>query len=139
MLVAYFDGSGTDAESKYVVVAGFVAPSHRWVDFENEWASFLRTPRYSLEYAHARRLSSLGAAARDSFYLEANRLLKKHTSFAVAATFKKSDYRTIFGKSYRLTVKDAMYPFAFRMAIVNVCVQIEREFPGESVAVVIER
>jgi hypothetical protein len=138
MLVAYLDGSGHDELSKYVVVAGFVADVDKWVQFEKDWAVLLA--ENSLKYAHATDLAyQLGRDRRDIFYLHANRLLKNTVSFAVAGAIKKSDYATYFGKNYPLTVKDAIYPLAFRSAMVAICKQVADLHPSETVSFVIER
>lgn len=41
MLVAYFDESGTHAESPIIAVAGFLAPQERWIEYEAKWAHVL--------------------------------------------------------------------------------------------------
>jgi hypothetical protein len=38
---AYFDESGTKADTQAVVVAGFIAPTEQWLAFERDWKSIL--------------------------------------------------------------------------------------------------
>src|SRR5215831_17772262 len=55
---AYFDGSGSPADTAAVVVAGFVAPVDQWVDFERNWNECLKhfgvSALHMREFAHSR-------------------------------------------------------------------------------------
>lgn len=42
MLDAYFDDSGTDAESRVAVLAGYLGPAEEWTVLEAEWNAVLR-------------------------------------------------------------------------------------------------
>ena len=42
ILTAYYDESGTHANSPATVLAGFVGDTNEWVDFEIEWKKVLR-------------------------------------------------------------------------------------------------
>jgi alpha/beta superfamily hydrolase len=42
ILTAYYDESGTDANSPATVLAGFVGDTNDWVDVEIEWAKVMK-------------------------------------------------------------------------------------------------
>jgi hypothetical protein len=48
----YFDASGTPGDCDAVVVAGFVAKSEQWIEFEHNWQDTLRA--YSVSRLHMR-------------------------------------------------------------------------------------
>ncbi len=50
VLAAYFDESGTHRDSPVVAVGGFLSTAERWVTFEEEWRTVLRSNH--LEYFH---------------------------------------------------------------------------------------
>ena len=59
MFTAYFDCSGSPADSVAVVVAGFVALDQQWVEFERNWKDCLIDFRvrslHMRDYAHSKR------------------------------------------------------------------------------------
>ena len=56
---AYFDGSGSAADTPVVAVAGFIATSVQWVEFERNWkdacSAFGVSALHMKDYAHSRR------------------------------------------------------------------------------------
>ncbi len=63
MLTAYLDASGVTPSERHFIIAGFVAPTEKWAEFERDWATLLAVPRYAAllpvkngkKYAHAKK------------------------------------------------------------------------------------
>jgi len=55
---AYFDESGTKADTVAVVVAGFIAPAEQWIAFEHDWKRILSMFKVSSlhmrDFAHSK-------------------------------------------------------------------------------------
>lgn len=145
-LACYLDASGVTGDSAHVVMAGFAAPADPWKAFESDWQELLKAPRYApflevrngLRYAHARKMRSWKKEIREAFYAESNYLLRHHEiSFAVASTFKLSDYKDVY-KNFPLSVKDGIYGFAFRAAMVATCKNVSKKYGGQPVAFFLE-
>ena len=145
MLAAYLDASGMTDDSKYGVMAGFVALVEKWAIFEQDWAELLGEPKYASvlpikngqRYAHARKMRQWKKITREQFYLETNYLLKRTVSFAVSAVIKRSEFDKAYEK-FPLTTKDSLYGYAFRAVVVACCKNIAENYSGESLAVVLE-
>jgi hypothetical protein len=141
MLTAYFDASGIDPKDEHFILAGFVAPTASWVQFEQEWAGLLATPRYAKllpvkngkTYAHARKIAQWPAALREAFYGEANYLLRRIKAVGTAVTYKHADYDYAF-EHFPHTVKDSRYGLGFRLAMSYCCKLIVTTVPDSPVA-----
>jgi len=138
MLAVYLDGSGDDGVSLRQVIGGFIADVNNWVEFEKEWAAFLREPRYNLEYAHAKEIAQWPRAKRQRFYVEANHILRQFVLFSIATTVKKRDYLRVFPDN-TISSKDSLYGICFRAAMIAVCHYTNQERPGERVAFFLEK
>ena len=59
MFTAYFDGSGSPDEGRALVVAGYLASSDQWLEFDREWFACLSAENVSSfhmrDFAHSRR------------------------------------------------------------------------------------
>lgn len=64
MLKAYFDDSGSHASAANYIVAGYVATSQRWIDFESEWRAVLDCPP-SIAYFKAQEANSRSGQFKD--------------------------------------------------------------------------
>ena len=55
---AYFDGSGSPSDTPVVTVAGFIATSGQWIEFERNWrdacSAFGVSALHMKDYAHSR-------------------------------------------------------------------------------------
>jgi hypothetical protein len=144
MLAVYLDASGMTG-GDWAVMGGFVGDVEKWVAFERDWAELLAEPRYASllpvkngkRYAHARRMRQWRRELREQFYTEANYLLQRTVSFAIAAIVKPAEYQAVY-KSYRLTVKDSLYGFAFRSALVACCKSNSENHGNQPMTVVLE-
>jgi hypothetical protein len=144
VLAQYLDASGM-TDGNWAVLAGFVAPVEKWIEFERDWADLLKEKKYagrfSLRdgkvYAHARKMRQWPKALREQFYFEANYLLKRTVSFATGIAIKRSDYRKAY-KGYPLTQKDSLYGLAYRASVIAACKNIAEHYQGESIATILE-
>jgi hypothetical protein len=117
---AYFDESGTKADTVAVVVAGFIAPSEQWIAFEHEWKRILSmfsvSSLHMRDFAHSKgeSLTWKGDENRRREFL--SRLIgtikiRAHHSFACAVWM--DDYRKVDGK-YKLHEVISPYTLAAR-------------------------
>ena len=127
---AYFDESGTKADTAAVVVAGFVAPREQWVAFEKDWqrilSMFKMTRLHMKEFAHStgEYATWKGNESRRREFLR--RLIgtlkvRAHHSFACAVLME--DYRRVDSR-YKLHEVISPYTMAART-----CVGKVREWP----------
>ena len=146
MLAARLDASGVTPSERYFVMAGFVALAEKWNDFETEWKSLLATPRYvdrlperkGKKYAHAKILAQWDEALREAFYAEANYLLRHTVRFAVATTYRHTEYDAAY-TNYPLTTRDGRYGFGFRCTLVACCKNINEHHENQPVSFLLEQ
>src|SRR5258706_6865080 len=146
MLAAYLDASGVTKSEKHFVMAGFVAPTDKWVEFERDWTELLTLPRYSnllperngKKYAHAKKIAGWKKELREFFFTEANYLIKRAALFAVAITYKHSDYKSAY-EGYPLTKKDGPYGFGFRCTLVACCKNINEKHENQPISFIVEQ
>jgi hypothetical protein len=57
MFTAYFDGSGSPDDTQVLAVAGFIASTEQWVEFERNWEEVLSRfdapPLHMRHFAHS--------------------------------------------------------------------------------------
>jgi hypothetical protein len=116
MFTTYFDGSGAPDDSTVIAVAGFVADSRQWLEFERNWHEVLKKfsapPLHMRHFAHSIKEFAewKGDENRRIAFLKALigtiRLRVRH-SFASALVMK--DYNEI---ASRFPLRETFTPFA---------------------------
>jgi len=120
---AYFDESGTKADTVAVVVAGFIAPAEQWIAFEHDWKRILSmfnvNSLHMRDFAHSKGeyMTWKGDEKRRREFL--SRLIgtiktRAHHSFACAVLM--DDYRKVDGK-YKLHEVISPYTLAARTCV----------------------
>jgi len=102
MLSAYFDAAGKEYDQEHVLVAGFVAPTKMWEDFDKEWTERLRQDGLSyfhmVEFAHSKGEFKNGwrddeprrqALLRDLIGIILSHISGKFVTVVEVAAFKK--------------------------------------------------
>jgi hypothetical protein len=124
---AYFDESGTKADTVAVVVAGFIAPTEQWIAVERDWKHILSM--FSVSSLHMRHFAhSAGEYAawkgdenrRRDFLsrLIGTIKIRAHHSFACAVLM--DGYRKVDSK-YKLHEVISPYTVAARTCVGKVC------------------
>ncbi len=120
---AYFDESGTKADTVAVVVAGFVAPTEQWMAFEHDWKHILSM--FGVGSLHMRDFAhSTGEYAawkgnehrRRDFLSRLIGTLKIRAQHSFACAVLMDDYRKMDGK-YKLHEVIAPYTVAARTCV----------------------
>jgi hypothetical protein len=120
---AYFDESGTKADTVAVVVAGFIAPAEQWIAFEHDWKRILSmfnvNSLHMRDFAHSKGeyMTWKGDEKRRREFL--SRLIgtiriRAHHSFACVVLM--DDYRKVDGK-YKLQEVISPYTLAARTCV----------------------
>ncbi len=112
---AYFDASG-EKESPVVVVAGFLAPTVSWIEFEKEWKACLNKDSVSglhmKSFAHSTGEYSTwknDEPRRQSFLSDLMGIIKTYADSSLATAVNMVDYRAV-DKIYRLS--EWAHPYA---------------------------
>lgn len=129
---AYFDESGTKADTVAVVVAGFIAPAEQWIAFERDWKRILSmfnvNSLHMRDFAHSKGeyVTWKGDEKRRREFL--SRLIgtikiRVHHSFACSVLM--DEYRKVDGK-YKLHEVISPYTLAARTCVGKVGEWAER-------------
>jgi hypothetical protein len=116
MISGYFDDSGTSANERAAVVAGYLGSVSQWDNFCREWSQFLadygitEMHRADLETFHGEFLEEYGwnPERRTKCVRDAHRIIKKNTYTALSAAVIKADFdeiipddiKKLFGGAY---------------------------------------
>jgi len=105
MFTAYFDGSGSPDSTVALVVAGFLAKTEQWIEFERNWKEFLNdfgvSELHMREYAH-----SVGEFTswkgdklrRERFMSRAIGIIRTRVLHSFASAVVMEDYRKVDAK-----------------------------------------
>jgi len=142
---AYFDESGTKADTVAVVVAGFIAPTDQWIEFERDWKTILSS--FGVSSLHMRNFAHStgeyeawkGDEKRRRDFLSrliATIKIRVHHSFAIAVLM--DDYRKVDSR-YKLHEVISPYTIAARTCAGKICDWAkERDLSEDHVALFFE-
>jgi hypothetical protein len=100
-LQAYFDDSGSEPQSPTFVLAGFIAPEHRWARFADEWREAMAKPPgvayfKTTEAVHLRGEFSADKGwsrdLRDARIVELSEIIWRHASISLSAMVRHADF-----------------------------------------------
>jgi len=103
MFSAYFDASGKKEESN-IAVAGFIAQSQAWTEWEKYWLQRLAID--GLGYFHRREISRLGHAKAGELILDLSKIILDHVAVKVGCFVRNAAIRELFpgeaAREYRM-------------------------------------
>jgi hypothetical protein len=132
MFTAHFDASGKErghGRAPALYVAGWVAPTAKWTEFEKSWATLLRqfdivVPFHMTDFMAGKgkfRTWSGDEARKTAFRLEAVRLLQKTTDKPFAVGVVVRDLKWLFER-YEVPATEPRHPYAW--CSIMVCGQV---------------
>lgn len=102
ILTAHLDESGTHDSSPITVMAGYLATSGQWEEFDTDWSNLIRTA--GVRHVHAvdlfkrtRQFKGWKAADVNSLAIALDRVIAQHLPVGFAVIVRDDDYRNIYG------------------------------------------
>jgi hypothetical protein len=141
-LHAYFDDSGTHAESEVVTVAGYISSAEQWKVFEQEWGSALN--EWGLEFFHMSKFANKAPGYAD--WTDQDRrfrfarlvgVMNRHVIASVGIAIPKRAFDQIFPKKAKRFVGGA-YGLAATACFLEVARVLEPDYPSARIAYVFE-
>jgi hypothetical protein len=132
------DESGTHADSRTIVLGGYVARLGQWRRFDGEWSPLLR--RYGLTHFHSKdfwhskkEFKGWNEAQKLAFTHKAIAITDRHTVFGFSVSMTKTDFDEHYlteprPKKFQM---DSQYGVCFRTALVFAVGMLRAEFPAE--------
>lgn len=103
MLAAYFDDSGSSADNRIAVVAGYIATTKMWQIFNQRWATLLE--KYGLTYLRRTDLENFqgqfknwDSKRRTEFIKKAQAIIRRCTYSGFGVALIKADFDALIGK-----------------------------------------
>jgi uncharacterized protein DUF3800 len=145
ILTAYYDESGTHAESPATVLAGFVGDTNDWVDFEIEWAKVLKA--HKITHVRAKHLFHRQNQHKDWSWDQADELIaailyllqeRKHM-FASKTVLREDDYKMFYvaGGPEKKERLDTRYGLCFR-SLLHFIPEVQKLSGAHSINFVLE-
>lgn len=135
---AMIDDSGSEPQSPYFLLAGFVAPAAAWAEFAAEWQLALDEPP-GLDYFKMKEAARLqdqfdrkkgwNEAKRDARLMTLSKIIKKHAKIRVHASVRNDlfeKYITSIPAPQRSLGVDSPYTLLFMQLILAVAVAGDR-------------
>jgi len=121
MFTAYFDESGTHAQSKIVHIAGFVAANNCWSEFEKNWNEVLN--RFDLKAFHATECGNaegqferMNSGLRDPLRMALADVFIKHNPTGINVAISRESWtESKYGKLRQLYTDPYVLCFEFCM------------------------
>ncbi|HEY8795748.1 MAG TPA: DUF3800 domain-containing protein [Gemmatimonadaceae bacterium] len=140
---AYFDESGTHAESLVCVVAGVVASAPDWKEFTRDWQRVMERARINTFHATdcangGGDFKNCGPDERASLYNDVVQLLLTRGIRAVAVVVPTESYSKAFADSPGKPVFPQPYLIGFRHVIDKICDLIQSETKDATVTLTFE-
>ena len=145
ILTAYYDESGTHANSPATILAGFVGDTNDWVDFEIEWTKVLRA--FGITHVRAKHLFHRQGQHKDWSWSRVDELYaaimyllqeRKHI-FASKTVLREEDYKLFYwgGGPERKERLDTRYGLCLR-SLLHFIPQMERLSGAHSINFILE-
>jgi hypothetical protein len=118
MLRAYFDDSGTHADSRVVVIGGLIGTDPQWARFKEEWAALLKQPlpgktslrMFHLSTCNARAGEFIGYsdAEQDAVIHDFRKIIINAELISIAAAVDRKAWCDLVIGAYRESFGDAL-------------------------------
>ncbi|SIT49080.1 hypothetical protein BN2475_1250017 [Paraburkholderia ribeironis] len=124
ILITYLDESGTHDSSPITVMAGYLATSAQWDQFDADWRNLVRAA--GVQHVHAvdlfkrtRQFRNWKAADANRFAIALDRAIARHLPVGFAVIVRDDDYRNIYGAAPqpKRARKDTKYAVCFRACL----------------------
>lgn len=125
VLTAYLDESGTHGrESPTVIVAGFIADSSQWAEYERRMAEHFQ--HYDVDVYHAKKLRQTKGPFRgwkidkkEQFHTQMHEIVDQTLAYGLSSVLKSEDYRSLYLNADlpRKTRRDSQYALCFRLCM----------------------
>ena len=119
MLRAYFDDSGTHADSRVVVIGGLIGTDEQWKQFNEEWAALLKKPlkekpplkTFHLSVCNAREgeFSGYNHAEQDAVIHDFRRIIIQSKLISIASAIDRRAWDELVFGSHRDELGDPLY------------------------------
>jgi hypothetical protein len=141
-LHAYFDESGTHADSEVVTVAGYISTAEQWELFGEAWRSEMAA--YGLEFFHMTDFANRAGAYKDWTEQERRdrlarliRIINQHAIASVGIAIPLRAFNQIFPKNAKRFVGGA-YGLAAAACFLHVANILSPNYPSARIAYVFE-